>query len=134
MGAMPIATAYTLFAVLATISNILTQETSLRLYDGAWGIPISIAAGTATGLAVKYLLDKRYIFRFQTRDISHDARTFAMYATVGLATTTIFWGFELAFHALFSSKEMRYLGGTLGLAIGYLAKYQLDKRIVFVEP
>ena len=28
-------------------------------------------------------------------------------------------------------KEMRYLGGILGLAIAYLSKYFLDKRYVF---
>ena len=26
---------------------------------------------------------------------------------------------------------MRYLGGMIGLAIGYLTKYHLDKRYVF---
>ncbi len=26
---------------------------------------------------------------------------------------------------------MRYLGGVIGLAIGYLTKYHLDKRYVF---
>lgn len=26
---------------------------------------------------------------------------------------------------------MRYLGGVLGLAIGYVIKYELDKRFVF---
>jgi hypothetical protein len=26
---------------------------------------------------------------------------------------------------------MRYLGGIIGLAIGYLTKYRLDKRYVF---
>ncbi|HMU91334.1 MAG TPA: GtrA family protein, partial [Pseudomonadales bacterium] len=31
----------------------------------------------------------------------------------------------------FATKEMRYLGGIIGLAIGYLAKYHLDKRYVF---
>ena len=50
---------------------------------------------------------------------------------MGLATTVIFWGFEFGFQYLFATKEMRYLGGALGLAIGYVAKYLLDKRFVF---
>jgi hypothetical protein len=50
---------------------------------------------------------------------------------MGLATTFIFWGFEFGFQHLFETKEMRYLGGIIGLAIGYLTKYQLDKRYVF---
>jgi hypothetical protein len=28
---------------------------------------------------------------------------------------------------------MRYLGGVIGLAIGYLTKYHLDKRFVFIN-
>jgi len=83
------------------------------------------------GLVVKYVLDKRYIFRFRARDMAHDTRTFALYAAMGVITTVIFWGFEFGFHHVFQSKEMRYLGGVIGLAIGYLAKYHLDKRYVF---
>ena len=44
---------------------------------------------------------------------------------------TIFWGLEFGFNWVFHTKEMRYLGGIIGLAIGYLIKYQLDKRFVF---
>ena len=61
----------------------------------------------------------------------HDGQIFILYTIMGLLTTAIFWGFELLFHVLFDSREMRYLGGCLGLAIGYLSKYHLDKRFVF---
>jgi hypothetical protein len=50
---------------------------------------------------------------------------------MGIATTAIFWGFEFGFNHAFQSKEMRYLGGLIGLAIGYWTKYHLDKRYVF---
>lgn len=133
MSTTSLAAVYTLFAALATVTNILTQEAAIRLYDGPWSIPLSIIAGTATGLILKYLLDKRYIFQFQPANAAHDARTFAMYTLMGLVTTAVFWGFEYAFHLLFASKEMRYAGGVLGLAIGYVTKYQLDKRLVFIH-
>jgi hypothetical protein len=48
-----------------------------------------------------------------------------------VVTTAIFWGFEFGFDRLFQSKDMRYLGGLIGLAIGYWTKYRLDKRYVF---
>ena len=83
------------------------------------------------GLVVKYILDKRYIFRFRARDAAHDGKTFVLYTLMGLATTLIFWGFEFGFDHIFETKEMRYLGGIIGLAIGYLTKYHLDKRYVF---
>ena len=53
---------------------------------------------------------------------------------MGVFTTAIFWSTELAFHLIFQSAELRYLGGIIGLAIGYLTKYELDKRFVFRTP
>lgn len=128
---MKMAILYTVLAIIATITNIATQEISTRIYSAAFSTVISIAAGTGAGLVTKYILDKRYIFQFQARDTLHDSQTFALYTLMGIVTTIIFWGFELGFNHLFDSKEMRYLGGIIGLSIGYLIKYQLDKRFVF---
>jgi putative flippase GtrA len=100
-------------------------------YTGALEIYLSMIAGTSAGLVVKYILDKRYIFQFNVRDVAHDAQTFAYYIIMGLATTAVFWGFEFSFHQIFQTKEMRYLGGIIGLVIGYLTKYYLDKHYVF---
>jgi hypothetical protein len=50
---------------------------------------------------------------------------------MGVVTTAVFWGFEFGFHHIFQTKEMRYLGGIIGLVGGYLIKYHLDKRYVF---
>ena len=128
---MKLALTYMLLALVATIANIGTQELATRLYAGPFAIVLAMLAGTAVGLVVKYVLDKRYIFRFRARDLGHDSRTFALYTLMGLATTVIFWGFELGFEHLFASRGMRYLGAVIGLAIGYVTKYHLDKRYVF---
>ena len=40
---------------------------------------------------------------------------------------------EYAFHWLFGVDAMRYAGGALGLALGYLVKFRLDRRFVFVR-
>lgn len=122
---------YTLFAIAATAANIAAQDLFIRNYKGSWDILISVIIGTVVGLVVKYILDKRYIFSFRARNVAHDMQTFALYTFMGLATTLIFWGFEFGFHHIFETKEMRYLGGVIGLAIGYLTKYHLDKRYVF---
>lgn len=126
-----LATCYAIFALIATAANIGAQELLIRTYSGAFYISASIVAGTGVGLVVKYGLDKRYIFRFRARSIAHDTQTFALYTVTGLATSMIFWGFEFGFHHILETNEMRYLGGVIGLAIGYLAKYRLDKRYVF---
>ena len=113
------------------MANIASQEGALHLYQGLYQIAVSIIVGTAVGLVVKYILDKRYIFRFKARNRQQDSRIFILYTVMGLLTTVIFWGFEWAFQTLYETKAMRYLGGVIGLALGYLTKYQLDKRFVF---
>ena len=122
---------YTIFAVISTIANIGSQTLSFRIYQGNYDLWLAIFIGTAVGLVVKYYLDKRYIFKYQTTSIQHGSKTFYLYTLMGLITTVVFWGFEYAFNAIYQTAEMRYLGGVIGLAIGYFIKYQLDKRFVF---
>jgi putative flippase GtrA len=50
---------------------------------------------------------------------------------MGIITTMTFWFFEFGFNHYFQTKQMRYLSGIIGLAIGYIIKYRLDKRFVF---
>ena len=132
---MRFALLYALLAAIATFTNIGAQDLVVRFYSGPFDVAGSMVVGTAVGLVIKYMLDKRYIFRFRARDVAHDSRVFALYTLMGLLTTVIFWGFEFGFHLVFETREMRYLGGVIGLAIGYLTKYHLDKRYVFkVQP
>ena len=128
---MKLAIVYAFLALVATIVNLGVQDLSTRVWSGAFAVTIAMIAGTGAGLVVKYVLDKRYIFRFRANDATHDGRTFLLYTAMGLATTLVFWAFEFGFDHLFQSKEMRYAGAVIGLAIGYFAKYQLDKRFVF---
>lgn len=135
LASTPLAISYGIFALIATVANIGAQDVVTRLYSGPWLIATSMFVGTGVGLAVKYVLDKRYIFRFKALSVAHDTRTFVLYTLMGFLTTVVFWGFEWGFHLAFETKEMRYVGGVIGLAIGYLIKYHLDKRFVFkVEP
>jgi hypothetical protein len=87
--------------------------------------------GTGAGVVVKHVLDKSYISRFCTRGFAYSAQAFALHTFMGLATTVIFWGFEFSFQRIFKTKEMRYLGGVIGLGIGHLTKCCLDKLYVF---
>lgn len=130
--ASTIALRYGIFAVIATVANIGAQHLCLLVYAGPWSFPLSLAFGTGVGLVAKYLLDKRWIFGFRTRDTRHDAGTFLLYAGTGVFTTGIFWGAEWLFDALSGTLAGRYAGGVLGLAIGYVVKYRLDRRYVFV--
>ena len=122
MGFANLVFLYTLFAVIATIVNISGQELCVRVYSGPYFLLISVFIGTLLGLACKYILDKRYIFKVQTQNLNEDSYLFLLYTSMGVLTTLIFWGTEFAFHYLFEDKYMRYVGAIIGLSIGYLIK------------
>ena len=128
-----IAVLYTLFAVLSTAINIGSQMLSIWVYEGPFSVEISILVGTAMGLPLRYFLEKRYIFNFTSKNLMHDGRLFVFYSAMGVITTLIFWGVEYAFHLIYDTDFMRYLGGVIGLSIGFYVKYQLDKKYVFVN-
>ena len=128
-----IALLYAAFAVLATAVNLATQALVIWGYPGAYAIELSVLAGTAAGLPVKYVLEKRHIFGFESENLAHDGKLFFMYSFLGVFTTGLFWGVEFAFQAVFGTDLMRYLGGAIGLSLGYIIKYHLDKRFVFVN-
>ena len=132
-SATKIAVLYSLFAGLSTVVNIGSQMLSMLIYSGGYAVEISIFIGTLAGLPLRYFLEKRYIFSFQSKNIKHDGRLFILYSFMGVFTTAIFWGTEYAFHLIFTTDVIRYIGGVLGLSIGYYIKYQLDKRFVFVD-
>ena len=123
---------YIVFASLSTAINIGSQMLSMGIYKGLYAVEISILVGTATGLPLRYLLEKRYIFSFKSSDIRHDGQLFVLYSFMGVLTTAIFWLTEYAFHLLFAEDFMRYVGGVIGLGIGFYVKYRLDKKYVFV--
>lgn len=114
---------YALFAAIATAVNLATQHASLLMLGAS--LLAAMAAGTATGLLAKYVLDKRWIFHDRSPARS---RQLTLYAATGVLTTAVFWGAELTFAKLFAAP---YLGAVLGLSAGYATKYRLDRRFVF---
>jgi len=120
------------FATIAIISNLLGQELSLYIYSQKYAIYVSIFVGTAAGLLVKYWLDKTFLFKFETKNITHEGKTFILYTLMGVVTTCIFWVTELTFEWIFRDKTMRYVGAVIGLIMGYYIKYILDSKFVFV--
>lgn len=124
---------YILFAGLSTFVNIGSQIISMLAYSGIYAVAISIFVGTITALPLRYMLDKHFIFSFQSNSLKHDGHLFLLYSLMGIFTTTIFWLTEYVFHLIFMTSFMRYIGGILGLSIGYFIKYWLDKRFVFIN-
>ena len=124
-----IALRYVIFAVIATIANLGMQRAVLA--GGEHLFIWAVLAGTAVGLVVKYLLDKRWIFFDTSTGTAAHARKFTLYTVMGLVTTAIFWGMETAFWLTWRTDMMRELGAVIGLTIGYAVKYWLDRKYVF---
>lgn len=134
IGIARIALKYAQIACVSTAANIGCQAGVVALYSGPRAVPISVLVGTAAGLPIKYVLEKRHVFGFRTAGMQHDARLFTIYTFYGVFTTGLFWCTEYVFHTAFGTDAMRYLGAAIGLALGYTLRYQLDKRFVFVSP
>lgn len=127
---------YVFFCLVAMAINLGTQA-AVNWLLATQGIGsdarllIVLAAGTLAGLVVKYILDKRYIFEDRSRDLGGHARKFSLYTAMGLVTTAIFWISEALFYLIVPTTAGLMIGGAIGLSIGYVIKYHLDRRFVF---
>jgi putative flippase GtrA len=138
MSGLALGLRYAAFAVLATLANLAAQRLVLRIGgemlpamgDGML-LSAAIVAGTGVGLVIKYVLDKRWIFADSETGLKAHGRKFSLYTAMGLVTTAIFWGFETAAWWIWQSDLAREAGAIIGLAIGYVVKYRLDRRFVF---
>ena len=128
-----IAIRYIIFAVISTMLNLLFQYISFLLYNGFLSLYLAMFIGTLSGLIIKYILDKKYIFFHKTKTYKENGKKFLLYSLMGIFTTFIFWGFEIGFDYIFSYENAKYIGAIIGLSIGYIVKYFLDKKFVFKD-
>jgi putative flippase GtrA len=125
-------TRYLVFAAISTVANLLGQEVTSRVVPAA-PLALSILVGTAMGFAVKYVLDKRWIFKDPYTTRKEEMRKIWYYGLFSVLTTLIFWGFEVAFWTVWGTKAAKYTGAVLGLSIGYALKFMLDRNFTFRE-
>ncbi len=121
---------YVLFAVVATLANLITQEVVIRTTPVA-PLTLSILMGTVAGFILKYVLDKKWVFDDDYGGHRQEFQKITLYGAFSVLTTLIFWGFEVAFWAVWRTDLAKYTGAVLGLAIGYAAKFALDRTFVF---
>ncbi len=124
---------YIIFAVISILFNLLFQYFSFEFYEGFGALYVAMCIGTLAGLIVKYILDKKFIFYHTPKDKKEDAKKFILYSVMGVFTTMIFWGTEIIFNTLSEDPNAKYLGAIIGLSIGYVIKYFLDKKFVFIH-
>jgi len=129
---MNLAFKYIVFAIISTLTNLLFQWISFYIYDGIASLYVAMFVGTLAGLILKYFLDKKWIFYHTTNSKKEDAQKFFLYSFMGVFTTVIFWGTEMFFYYFIPIDNAKYIGAVIGLGIGYIVKYFLDKKFVFI--
>lgn len=121
---------YVLFAIAAGATNLLTQAVVFRLAP-IEPLAASILAGTVIGFIVKYVLDKRWIFFDDYNGVRQEVSKVVLYGLFSVVMTLLFWAFEIVFLMIGGTETAKYSGAAIGLAIGYVLKYLLDKKITF---
>ena len=122
---------YTGFAIVSIVVNVLVQYFFFAIFEGWWVIYVALFFGTLAGLITKYYFDKRWIFEYKANNNKENIHKFGLYTLMGVFTTFIFWGTEFLFFYFIQFQGSQYIGGCLGLIIGYIIKYFLDKKYVF---
>ena len=122
---------YALFAAISTVLNLFAQYLSFLLYSDYASLYVAMFFGTLAGLLSKYILDKKFIFYHTPRDRKDDSKKFILYSFVGAFTTIPFVASEMIFDYFFNHVSAKYIGAVIGLTIGYVSKYFLDKKYVF---
>ena len=127
---------YFSFAIICTILNLGTQFLILQgfnqsKYNHDTMVLLAIFCGTFVGLISKFFLDKFYVFMDPTESHNTELRKFFLYSFMGVITTLIFWLTEWCFYITWKNPVAKYVGGLLGLSLGYCLKYILDQRFVF---
>jgi putative flippase GtrA len=124
------AASYVLAAAAATVLNIAAQEITRKAFSED-ALLASLSAGTAIGFIAKYLLDKEFVFADPYTGPSGESRKLILSLLFSVATTLLFWATEVIFWLVWQTQESKYAGAALGLAIGYGAKFVLDRAFVF---
>jgi putative flippase GtrA len=123
---------YVVFAGIATLVNLATQEAVVRVAPLS-PLALSILMGTATGFILKYLLDKKWVFDDGYSGHRQELQKITLYGVFSVFTTLVFWSFEVVFWVIWRTDFAKYTGAVIGLAIGYAAKFVLDRAFVFKE-
>lgn len=140
---------YFIFAVFCTVLNLAIQFCVFSMQKFShpmsefleeWAISqsdlrltIAIICGTLAGLVTKFILDKYLVFEDWEQELSTELKKFTIYSGLGIITTLIFWFVEWSFYIFWNHPAAKYVGGALGLSVGYTLKYYLDKRYVFKQ-
>ena len=123
---------YICFAAIAMTCNLVAQRAILIVTEEK--VVFAILGGTAVGLMVKYVLDRKWIFYVNAVAVKKESKIFLLYLTTGVLTTALFWVSEGTAWIIWKNDTAREIGAIFGLSLGYFLKYLLDRKYVFAAP
>jgi putative flippase GtrA len=121
---------YVAIAAGSSLANLAVQLAAVRLWPTVL-LMVSILAGTAVGFVIKYVLDKLYVFNDSYAGVTQETRKLLLYGFTAIFTTLLFWAIEALFWYASYDQTIKLIGGAIGLSLGNLAKYFLDRRYAF---
>ena len=136
---------YIIFAIISTIINISTQVGVQFVLDKidlivfkqtifsniTIGLFIKLSIATIVAFLFKFIVDKFLIFEDREKNVLKGLGQIFIYGLFAVFTTLIFWGTVFIFRIIFDTFVAEIIGSVIGLAIGYTAKFFLDRKFVF---
>lgn len=132
---------YLIFAAIAIALNMLVFSAAKFILEQLFNYPdfaviIKYTAklmGIASGFMLKYILDKKYVFNDSKGTLQEEAQKVGIYGLLSIFTTLLLFVISEGVERIIDWKYEVYAGWLIGLIIGYLLKYFLDKRFVFKQ-
>lgn len=123
-------TLYVLFAGAAVGLNVLVQRLVFAVYHGPQTIVVAMVVGAGVALTAKYFLDRKWVLGVRH---AADEEEIIKYAMAGATITLVFFAFQYTIWIFYQTDLARDIGIVLGMAVGYLIKFLIDRKFVFVE-
>tara|TARA_B100000989_G_scaffold299003_1_gene291845 strand:- start:5206 stop:5595 length:390 start_codon:yes stop_codon:yes gene_type:complete len=120
---------YILVSLISIIANIALQILFLEVYTKMYRVELSIIIATALTMPARYVLERKFIF--SRIRYSSDTKSFLVYTFSACIATVIFIVTEYVFHLVFANDALRYLGGMIGLSLGFYFKFWFDTLKVY---
>lgn len=132
---------YFFFAAIAILLNtliftLLYEWAQTWITEGIYRLLaeyIAKACGIVAGFALKYFLDKNYVFADEKKESRQEAKQIGLYGLFSIFTTLLAFGLAEVGEWLINHRYEATISWLLGLVVGYTTKYYLDKNFVFVQ-
>lgn len=127
---MKIVAKYSFISFISILFNVIAQFIFTKLFYYNYNFLIEMFLGSISGVTVKIILDRTYIFYYMNEKSIGNILRFVVYSFFEIISILLFIILEVIFNFFIPIPFSRYLGVIIGLSIGYSIKYHFDKRYI----